>query len=103
MKKLLEATQKAKQDTARYMTAQLRKQAAQSGWDPEVASTLNIAHEGGKFTAKVHPDHADRAFVHEYGDENVKPTAAIRKFMNDPKHVNDAFMVTLNNRWKEAK
>jgi glucose/arabinose dehydrogenase len=103
VKKLLEATQKAKQDTARYMTAQLRKQAVHSGWDPEVASTLHVAHEGGKFTAKVHPDYADRAFVHEYGDENVKPTAAIRKFMNDPKHTNDAFMVTLNNRWKETK
>ena len=103
MKKLLEATQKAKQDTARYMTAQLRKQAVHSGWDPEVASTLHVAHEGGKFTAKVHPDYADRAFVHEYGNESVKPTAAIRKFMNDPKHLNDAFMVTLNNRWKETK
>lgn len=103
MKKLIEATQKAKQDTARYMTAQLRNHAIQNGWDADVADTLQVTHENGKFVAKVHPDYSDRAFVHEYGDENVKPTATIRKFMNDPKVVNDAFMVTLDKRWKEMK
>jgi hypothetical protein len=103
VKKLLEATQKATQDTARYMTSQLRSQAQQSGWDPEVASTLNVVHENGKFQAKIPSSHADRAFVHEYGNENIKPTAAIRKFMNNPKNVEDAFMVTLNNRWGQTK
>lgn len=103
MKKLLEATQKAKQDTAQYMTAQLRQHAIQNGWDADVANTLQVAHENGKFVAKVHPDYADRAFVHEYGTETVRPTATIRKFMNDPHVINNAFMVTLDRRWKEMK
>jgi hypothetical protein len=103
VKKLLEASQKAKQDTARYMTGQLRKQALHNGWDADVVSTLHVTHADGKFSAQVHPDHADRAFVHEYGNERVRPTAVIRKFMNDPQHVNNAFMVTLNRRWKETK
>jgi hypothetical protein len=103
VKKLLEAADKAKQDTARYMTAQLRRQALHHGWDADVVSTLHVSHADGKFSAQVHPDHADRAFVHEYGNEHVRPTAVIRKFMNDPQHVNNAFIVTLNNRWKEVK
>ena len=103
MKKLLEASQKAEQDTATYMTAQLRRQALHSGWDADVANTLHVSQVDGKFVAKVHPNHTDRAFVHEYGTETIRPTATIRKFMNNPKHVNDAYMVTLNNRWKEVK
>ena len=103
MKKLLEASHKAKQDTAAYMTAQLRRQALHNGWDADVVSTLHVTHADGKFAAQVHPDHADRAFVHEYGNETVRPTATIRKFMNDPENVNSAFMVTLNRRWKAIK
>lgn len=85
------------------MTAQLRRQALHSGWDADVANTLHVSHVDDKFVVNIHPKHADRAFVHEYGDEDVKPTAAIRKFMNNPKNAEDAFMVTLNNHWKEVK
>jgi hypothetical protein len=101
VKKLAEATHKAKADTARFMTMQLRQHALSYGWDAEVANNLSVVHENGNFHAKVHPDHTDRAFVHEYGNEHTRPTAAIRKFMSDPTNANNAFMVSVNRHWEK--
>ena len=103
MKRLLEVTQKAKADTARLMTSQLRQHAHESGWDGDVIDSLQVVHEDGKFRTQIHPDYAARAFTHEYGSETVKPTGTIRKYMNDPIHTGDAFMAALEHHWKKAK
>lgn len=103
MKKLLAASQRAQQDTARYMTRQLRNSALNAGWDADVVQNLHVVNEDGKFQTKVHPDYADRAFVHEFGNETTRPTAAIRKFGNDGDAYDKAFMVSLKMRWKQGQ
>lgn len=106
MKKFLEAKQKAAQkaahDTARIMTSQLRQHALESGWDADVVNNLSVINKNGKFTTDIHPSYANRAFTHEYGDEHNRPTATIRKYLNDPVHTNNAFMVALEHHWKKA-
>lgn len=99
MKKLIEAVQKAKQDTARVMTAQLRQSALEHGWEPGIVGKIRVDHSGENFSVKVHSSVADKAFTHEYGNENVRPTAAARKLLNDPKHFDTAFMARLNHHW----
>ena len=103
MKRLLEATQKAKQDTARVLTSQLRQHALNSGWHPEVVDHIAVTNKGGKFTADIHPDYAARAFTHEYGNETTRPTATIRKFLNNPRNINTAAMAVINHHLKASK
>ena len=74
------AYSKLSQHTATRLTEELRNHASENGWHPHVVANMHVAYEGGEYKVKVHPDYKDRAFVHEYGDENQKPTATIRKF-----------------------
>lgn len=79
---LRKAISNASIDAAVFMTHQVRQTAVQHGWDPEVVAGLRVEHSGDKFSVKAHPDVADRAFVHEFGDEATLPTAAVRKYAN---------------------
>jgi hypothetical protein len=103
VKRLAEVTQKAKKDASRILTAQLRQQALEGGWDAEVVRNLKVVHKDGGFHTHIHPDYQSRAFTHEYGDENNQPTAIIRKFMSDPHHIDTAFAVSVDHHWKESK
>jgi hypothetical protein len=86
VKQLKAAVNKAKEDTAVYMTAELRRNALSSGWHPEVVANMSVVHDNGSYKVTVHPDYTDRAFVHEYGNENSSPTAVIRKYSNNNTH-----------------
>ena len=103
MKRLIETVAKAKQDTARFMTRQLRQHAAENGWDEDIIANMHVIHENGKFTTSIHPDHVERAMNLEYGTETERPRAAIRKFLNDTKTAEQAFMLRANHHWKESK
>lgn len=100
MKKIVQAAQKARQDTARFMTAQLRHHALNAGWDEDVVAHMSVVHEDGKFSTKIHPDYQARAFDLEYGTPNSRPKATIRKYANDPQMAKKAFTASMSNHWK---
>jgi len=102
VKRLADTVHKAKQDTARFMTQQLRQHVLQHGWDADVAAHLSVVHKDGKLSTEVHPDYADRAFVHEFGNENQRPTAAIRKFANNTQVAEEAFKQLVHHHWKKS-
>lgn len=83
MRSILKAAEKAAHSTAEQITKNVRNQALASGWSPEVVSNVSIKHVNGSFKVEIHPDYADRAFVHEYGDETTPPTAVLRKHANN--------------------
>jgi hypothetical protein len=97
------ASHKAAQDTASFMTHQLRQSALQHGWDKDVAENTHVEYGSGKFTVKVHPDYSSRAFVHEYGSETQRPTAVIRKYVNDTSVAQGALISQMNEHYKAAK
>ena len=99
MKKLLEATRKATQDTAAYMTADIRNRALNDGWHPNVVSTLRVEHGDDGFQAKVNAEHSAAAFTHEFGDEDNRPSATVRKYANDSHASSQAFMASLNKHF----
>lgn len=101
--RLKTAISQASNDTAQFMTRQVRHRALNDGWDKDVVANLHVVHENGKFSARVHPELADRAFVHEFGDENTRPNATLRKFSNDNKVTKSAFMANLNKRYGGLK
>ena len=103
MKRLVDAAQRATQDTARFMTMQLRHSALNNGWDSDVVDNIYVVHKDGKFSTHVHPDYSDRAFVHEFGDENRRPTAVMRKYANDPEISKQAFATSMSKHWGKTK
>ena len=102
MKKFLDAAHAAAGDTARFMTGQLRHHALNHGWDADVVANTHVVFEDNKFSTHIHPDYVDRAFVHEFGNESNRPTAVIRKFLNNDATSKQAFMISMNNHWKKA-
>jgi predicted dithiol-disulfide oxidoreductase (DUF899 family) len=89
VKHLLSAIDKAIVETANYTTHALRASAVKNGWDSDVVSSLHVDHNDG-FKVKFADEHADRAYIHEYGNPSKRPTAVIRKYNN---HHPDAIAV----------
>lgn len=83
MKRILEVKDKAAADTARFMQREIRRSAKEHGWDPSVVKNTFVKYEDNAFKVHVTPEYADKAFVHEFGDENNQPTAVIRKYNNN--------------------
>lgn len=101
---LRKSLDKASADSARILTSQLRQSALQHGWDQDVVGGLSVDHSNDKFSVKIHRSVADRAFIHEYGSEQKRPTATIRKFLNDSSFAERAFVKRLNHHYgKEGK
>jgi len=65
------------------MTVDLRHRAMEAGWHPEVVDNLHVKFDGKQFTSHVHPDYAERAFEHEFGTEEKRGTAVLRKFSSN--------------------
>lgn len=97
MKRYVEAAHKAAHDTARYMTADIRHSALEHGWHPDVVSNTKVHYEEGKFNVKVHNGYGDDAFRHEFGDEENRPTAVVRKYANNTHQAQRAFLMSA---WK---
>lgn len=85
------------------MTQQLRRSALQHGWDSDVVEHLHVTHEKGSFKTYVDPEFADRAWVHEYGNEHVRPTGVIRKYSNNARTAKEALWESIKHHYGEAK
>lgn len=83
MKSLKDAAAKAALDTAKFVTHEVRSSATDHGWDAEVSSNTNIVFDGKSFNVAIHPDHYAQAMNHEYGTEQMRPTAVLRKYDSD--------------------
>lgn len=95
MKHILEAAKKAAGDTAHFIQRDIRRSALEHGWDPEVVKNTHVKWEDNKFAVHVAPEHADKAFVHEYGNETNQPTAVIRKYNNHSSAAGNAFLKSM--------
>lgn len=96
MTTLLNAIHKAAKDTAAHMTVELRARALEHGWDADVVKNTHIQYSNGAFSLRIHPDYTDRAFVHEYGNETLRPTAVLRRYEHQLGSVSDVFDSRLN-------
>ena len=96
MKHVLKAFPQAAAEAARSMTYDLRQSAIDHGWDPTIANSLHITHNGNEF--KIHVPKKYKSTVHEleYGTEKTPPTAVFRKFNNRPHHMEVALLKSLS-------
>ncbi len=78
------------------MTEDLRNRAMEAGWHPEVVRNLSVTFDGKKFTSEVHPDYLERAFEYEYGTEDIRATAVMRKFVSQHHDGEQSFVVNFH-------
>lgn len=76
------ALQKASLDTSRYMSAGLRQEARNSGWPRHVVNSLKMHYDRNGFDIRVHDSHEQTAMDYEYGNTEMLPTAAMRRYLN---------------------
>lgn len=84
MKRVIEKAEKSAHVAAAHMEADLRRSALEHGWHHEVANSLTVNYHEGQFKVHVPEQYADKAYVHEFGDQNTLPTGVIRKYNNRP-------------------
>lgn len=66
------------------LTRDLRLNLVESGWPVEAASAVTVVYtELNGFSVKIAGQHKQTAETLEYGNEGIRPTAAIRKYFND--------------------
>jgi hypothetical protein len=95
-----EHMKQAAEHAATQMTAELRERALKSGWHPDVVAGLHVKYDGDAYVTQVDPEVSGRAFVHEFGDENTRPTAVLRKYGNTPGVGAKSYMEHLSNSLK---
>jgi len=100
VEEVISAIENAAHDAANYMTVDLRNRAHAAGWDHEVANNLHVLYADGKFSTHVPPKYSDRAHLHEYGSEGVRPTAVLRKFANEHSDGERAFAMNIHHHLK---
>lgn len=96
MKHFPDAISKAASDTARYMTADIRRSARQHGWADHEISAISVSYDGKAFNASLEGEHASAAWDREYGTETQRPTAVLRKYSNNPGKAEAVFMKQLS-------
>lgn len=95
MKHIHSAVEQAAKQTSRYMTGQLRKEAKASGWPRHIQANMGVIYDDKRFQVHVHDRHLDEAQRLEYGTEQERPTAAIRRSTNRHKEADNFFMGAL--------
>ena len=96
MKNFLEALQKAANETAAYMTFDVRKSARTHGWEDHEANSLRVRYSDGSFGVHAEGDHAEAALTKEYGTEKQRPTAVMRKYGNHSGNAAGVFLDRFN-------
>jgi hypothetical protein len=77
----------AAKETAKVMTAQLRSEALNSGWDEEVANSLSVKFSNNEFQIKKPAQYEKQIKDLEYGTDSTQPSRAIHRYSN---RTNDA-------------
>lgn len=88
---LIKALNEAAQTSTKVMTSEVRRHAVKQGWEPEVANGISISVNGDHLSYDLGDEHKDRAFVHEFGDENKQPKATVRRYLNKLDDVKELF------------
>lgn len=91
MKHIIEALHRAAEDSAQAITADVQAHTRKAGWDEKVTKSTLVSYKDGKFSADIAGKHSDAGFVHEFGDEDHPPTAALRKYKDPSEAVHRAF------------
>jgi hypothetical protein len=95
---ILAAIEEAAKEAAAFMTVDLRDHQTADGWHPDVVNATDVMFQDKKFSASIAPEVSDQAFIHEYGKEDAKPTATLRKYSQNDDAAQTALFTTLADK-----
>jgi hypothetical protein len=84
MKELRKAIEASLGATATFMSAELRKNAVDRGWDNDAAMGISVTNDGYKFKANIDNSVSEKVFLSEFGSRDSRPNAVIRNYANRP-------------------
>lgn len=94
MKKIFsQAFKKAAEQTAKDMSAQVKRNAVRDGWPMNVAATVDVKFNSGNFEMTHAPEHNTAVFDLEYGTENNKGKHTLHKMYNSTDETKNRFAV----------
>jgi hypothetical protein len=98
MTNFLDEITKAGEDTAFVITENLRSYLTSSGWPSDAANSVNIVRNGSSFVVKYEGPNVAQAQLLEFGSESLRPSAAVRKFLNSEASMMSAYMDRIEER-----
>lgn len=81
--------------TAVELTSLLRTNLMSGGWGLEASLSTSIFYTGERFDYKFEGPNADEAMTLEFGSEDVRPTALVRKFLNKSQLIDRVYVSKL--------
>ena len=77
---------------ATYATYDLQEFAIGNGWDPSIASSLEVKYTKDKLFIDIPSDIKQEVENIEYGTESRRPNAVLRKYDNRAKQLEQVFI-----------
>jgi len=100
MKHIIAAVHHAAKSTESAVTSEAQSHVHAHGWSPEATNAVKAEYKDGEFSVAVKGKHRDAAFIHEFGDEEHPPTAALRKYSRNSPKAEQAFISNLETHLK---
>lgn len=86
---------------AQEITKDLRSYLISLGWPATAASAVVIEYENDDFKVDFDGPFREEAETYEYGSEVIRPTAAVRKYMNREETLHRIYFSILENKLGE--
>ena len=96
--KLVKLAENAAEDTAKFITEDLKGLASKHAWSTEAIDGVSVNYNNSEFSVDVNPEVEREVFTLEYGTETAPPTAVFRKYGSNTKDAERFFIKNLEKK-----
>ena len=97
-KAFLSKADQAIEDAASELSSLLRDSLVSAGWPLDAALSVELFYTGERFDYKFEGSGAETAKTLEFGNEVVRPTAEVRKFLNKNEIIEKVYLAKLETQ-----
>jgi hypothetical protein len=96
--KLVKLAEDTAEDTAKFITEDLKGLAGKHGWDSKAIAGVSVSYSNSSFSINVDSEVEDDVSRLEYGTERIAPTAVFRKYNSNTKEAEKFFIKNLEKK-----
>jgi hypothetical protein len=97
----LRSIETASKEAAYEITLRLNEHLISSGWPEAAAKSVQVVRTNSAFDVKYEGDSSESAMALEYGNEQQRPTSAVRKFLNNDTLLHEIYFNSLEKHLGE--
>lgn len=97
-KAFLSKADEAIEESASELSSLLRDSLVSAGWPLDAALSVELFYTGERFDYRFEGSGAEAAKTLEFGNEAVRPTAEIRKFLNKNEIIEMVYLAKLESQ-----